>query len=933
LDANPGNESGQLKVQLDGLAIDNLPIDAEGVRDLEGEISGTADLGLSLRDGKWNLAGSGRGQIDQGAWRGIPIEQLTCQFSMPSWTLDEPLELPEAGQLKTEFRIVDRRLPTLLGAIAPDTPLQRNKLDGSLSVTGEVTIPLQSIDRVESYKAEATLTTNDVRIAELRVPRVVARMQLSDGRIDLPDISVELQPSGRLMANGSVDLAPNGTAKVHVELADAPMSLAEPFLPESVPEMSGAISGNVTGKVPWSQWNELRQWQGSATVRIPSLDVNDVKLTDLSTHLELTENRIDVTQARLAWQDAVLTATAKLHLDQPATFEAEYDSNSFDLQHLLQTAGIQVAEKTEGKLKVTGRVQGQLTPLNWDANGDVTVTDFKLLGRVASDVNAPWTATTSHLKLKDATVSLLGGAIHLDASIPWQSPENGEISGRFDSLDSGLLNQALDNLPAQLAGQVSGNFSASHFTDPQHLQAHVDFHGIRAVTNVVKVNDLSGSVDVRSGTVTLTSSGLAFDGSVAVQGQAEFPKDSWKPTVSSGSAGFRNIRLQPLWSILGQQQRLGLLRAVADAELKLVPGATKTRGTGSLQLRDVQWGTTPITEAFTAQVELSESLIRVYDARCQIGRGMLDGELTYRVPERRGEIALRGRRIPIDYLLAKWPKAASRTQGQFSTELKGTIGERCDIRGNLSVGRARLGGIPLSNVQAPIRWRIQPRSGNWEGTLKLQNARIASGTATGNWQLGWNGAFYIKGATSVKNLDMRPLAAAVPNVNNLLSGRLSGDFSLESRKLRTPQDLNGAYRLRLEQTQTLMLPVLESLTASLGLSSPTSLTFTHTDVVGNIGRGVMKVQEMSMVGPEARMWVVGQLGFGGVIDFDVTADTGRLSGINLVAGAINPLELLRRRLVFLHLSGSIRNPIVQPRTEQFLAQELVLFFLPVISVQ
>ena len=88
-----------------------------------------------------------------------------------------------------------------------------------------------------------------------------------------------------------------------------------------------------------------------------------------------------------------------------------------------------------------------------------------------------------------------------------------------------------------------------------------------------------------------------------------------------------------------------------------------------------------------------------------------------------------------------------------------------------------------------------------------------------------------------------------------------------------------------------------------------------------------------MVGPEARMWVVGQMGLGGVIDFNVTADTGGMSGVNLIAGAINPLELLRRRLVFLHLSGSIRNPIVQPKTDQFIAQELVLFFLPVISVQ
>jgi hypothetical protein len=228
---------------------------------------------------------------------------------------------------------------------------------------------------------------------------------------------------------------------------------------------------------------------------------------------------------------------------------------------------------------------------------------------------------------------------------------------------------------------------------------------------------------------------------------------------------------------------------------------------------------------------------------------------------------------------------------------------------------------------------MRPNTGAWEGYLDFRNARVAAGTANGKWQLGWNGIYYLKGATTLRNIDVGPLAASIPNVNNLLSGRLSGNFSLESRNLRAANDLSGSYRLQLEQSQTLLLPVLESLTASLGLASPTSLTFTRTDIVGRLGRGVVKVEEMSMVGPQARMWVVGQMGLGGVIDFDVTADTGGLSGVNLVAGAINPLELLRRRLVFLHLSGSIRNPIVQPRTEEFLAQELVLFFLPVISIR
>jgi hypothetical protein len=90
---------------------------------------------------------------------------------------------------------------------------------------------------------------------------------------------------------------------------------------------------------------------------------------------------------------------------------------------------------------------------------------------------------------------------------------------------------------------------------------------------------------------------------------------------------------------------------------------------------------------------------------------------------------------------------------------------------------------------------------------------------------------------------------------------------------------------------------------------------------------------MQMEGPQARMWVDGQMSSNGKIDFNVTADPGQFSTVNVAFALVNPLELLRRRLIFLHLSGNLDSPIVQPRAAEQISQEIVLFFLPVISVQ
>jgi hypothetical protein len=933
LNITPGSEEGRVTVTLDGLAVNRLPIKSDAIHDLEGSLAGSAELELSAPNGKWQLEATGQGQLNNGAWRDIAIAQLTCQLALPPWMLAESLEPPTAGQVRLDFKIAEQDVSQVLRAVAPAAKFQEQDIAGKLSLTGDVTVPLQSVDQVDTFSANATLSANSLDLADLHVPQLVAHAHLADGQLEMPEITVQLQPTGRLTANGSVALQPDGLARLNVVLAEVPVSVAKPFVPDSLPEMAGIVNGSVEADVPWSSWNDSSRWRGTATVKSSVLDVDKFKFADLSTQVELKDHRVAFTNSKLSWQGAELQAQATLQLDQPLSFEANCNADEFDLQRLLKTAGVQAAEQAQGKLAVSGRVQGTLAPFLWNAGGQMKVSDLNLADRVAPDLEIPWSANATQLNVDDAKAELLGGTIHLSASVPWKSMERAQVDGRFEALHSDQLNEAFDNLPAELSGQVSGTFRASHFSSSRALQAHIDFRGLKAQAGVVQVSDMAGSLDAQDGTLTFETSGGAMDGKVSVSGIADFPASSWKPRVSSGSASLRNLSLQSLWPILGQQQRLGPLRAVADADLELVRGATRPTGNGQIQLRDVQWGTSTLTQAFTAQIELSDELFHLSNARCRLGQGVLTGDLRFRVGERKADIVLRGKRLPIDYLLAKWPKVARKSQGTLDAELTGVIGEQVDIRGRLKLGRGSFAGIPLRNVQAPVSWRMRPRSGVWEGNVELQNTRVASGTATGKWRIGWNGAFYLKGTTNVSNVDIRPLAVAVPDVNNLLSGRLTGNFSLESRDLRTPNDLNGSYRFQLEQTQTLLLPILESLTAALGLNSPTSLTFTRTDVVGHIGRGVIKVKEMSMVGPEARMWVVGQMGLGGVIDFEVTADTGGMSGVNLVAGAINPLELLRRRLVFLHLSGSIRNPIVQPRTEQFIAQELVLFFLPVISLR
>jgi hypothetical protein len=285
-------------------------------------------------------------------------------------------------------------------------------------------------------------------------------------------------------------------------------------------------------------------------------------------------------------------------------------------------------------------------------------------------------------------------------------------------------------------------------------------------------------------------------------------------------------------------------------------------------------------------------------------------------------------RISIAELTSALGARTRKLGGTLDATIRGRIGPQIDGNGQLRVTNAKVAGVPISNVRMPIDWAFAPTSGRARARARLASAQVAGGRVSGEADVSWTGRLGIEGKARLESVNVKPLARAIPMIDELMVGRVTGAVDVKGTNVRSFDDLSGSYHATLAQSQVLMLPVLDTLTSSLGIGSPASTTFSETAAQGRFSRGVIQVTPMTMLSQNVRMYIEGKLTSRGRVDLSVTADVPSLTVAGIVVGLLRPMDLLRRRLLFFDIAGSIQSPIVQPRTGEFIQQEILLFFWP-----
>src|SRR6185437_4506556 len=101
--------------------------------------------------------------------------------------------------------------------------------------------------------------------------------------------------------------------------------------------------------------------------------------------------------------------------------------------------------------------------------------------------------------------------------------------------------------------------------------------------------------------------------------------------------------------------------------------------------------------------------------------------------------------------------------------------------------------------------------GSGRGAIQMHGAsgQIARGRLVGDFDLTLAGGLGLSGRGKFTGLDLRTLLQQSATASRLASGKISGNYTLGGRNIRSLADLTGTLNADLSDTQALSLPVLQ----------------------------------------------------------------------------------------------------------------------------
>ncbi len=835
---------------------------------------------------------------------------------------------------------------------------------GSLKV--QVALPVDTPGDLATYRINGTVDLSRVKIAELELNNVKARVRFDKGVLNLEELRGEVPGGtkpGSFLGSARMEVAPLGNIAANLTLTDIPVTRVMSLLPGKDADSAGTFGATLTWSAPADKVRDLTTWKAQAVARADTLRVLGVALDRASTAAHLDKGEATVTQLKFGVEGLSLDGSGALTVKDDYPFQVKLNLDDADLSAVQRAApGFKLPLTLEGKLTAAASVKGTLTPVKYAVSGSVDSRKLKA-GEVSVDsFRSDFKLDEHQLSLEKLNAQLYQGKVTGSVALPLRAEDAGAVNVKLDGLNVGLLAKDLKELPVKLDGEASGKLEGkvapATREGEREFTSRLDLDAPKLRVQNVPTERLHGRISYRTGLIRYRLEGSALGGTFDVDGRVPLggerkpagkdalPKQAAPPAEKEGPSGtvrVRGARLSELMIALARQNLPPPLRGLIDLSLDYTTDAAgELKGEGKAQLSRLRWDQHDLANRLSANLRLAGPELEVRELSGEMlgGSLRLRASLNLRQPER-GRIFVSLDRAEASQVAATFFDDESLVEGPFDLRFRGSLGREWRGAGEAILLRGKVAGVEVSEWHLPYTLSFSPAGFAGELDVRESSAMVALGRASLNGLIAWDGGTRLEVQLRMSEVDLRSLLKPFADLDRQLGmGRAKVRLDIIGRDIRSAQDLTGRLDADFNQAQALQLPVLSQLTPFLrGISSAT--TFEKGDLRATLSRGVWRVSRLTIDSTLLKLLAEGTVTVKGGLNLEVTARTGQLFVnpallrlVGLATATSLPLEVitlasewLSNRVVHARVGGTLRNPSVRYEPVRLLTEETIRFLL------
>lgn len=409
-----------------------------------------------------------------------------------------------------------------------------------------------------------------------------------------------------------------------------------------------------------------------------------------------------------------------------------------------------------------------------------------------------------------------------------------------------------------------------------------------------------------------------------------------------GRFRLRGARLSRLWEALNIQNLLLALEGVVDFDLTYRQGAAPddTTGTGRVQITNVRYSDTPVSGRLAGDLRLRGQQLFLPELSGSLG----DGQVRLRAGVflrdlDRSWFNLTLENVEAVTLLGVFPDLRDLITGPLDANVRGNLGSEWRGDGEIVLARGRVLGAEVTEWRIPLHFEFSPERGSGRIDVRDSTAQVGLGRATGQLHLNWGAGTRLTGNVRFARVELRGLVKSIDSTLSVGAGRVTGRLDFSGQDVRSLNDVTARLQADLNETQALQYPVFRELAPYLGIPSSTSVQTGEVRAV--LGRGVWRIQRLSLESDFLKLFARGTQTLQGRLNLEVVARTGqvgvnpailRLLGVATVgpvpaAALVRASQWLSNRTLYLRVTGTLRSPTVRVEALPLLTEEAVRFFL------